>query len=132
MYERRVTELTLSEFMTYGPQREPGLEGKTLLRKTKDGKTINWTVESDEASCTLQEAFEKVNPSLGFNIELKFDDYIVYQQQQLKDTLQAILQVVFDHANERPVIFSTFQPDAALVVRKLQSTYPVCLLYLNS
>lgn len=125
IFEKRVTELSLSEFLTYGPQRELGLEGKTLLRKTKEGNFMNWAVESDEPACTLQEAFEKVNPSLGFNIELKFDDYIVYQQQQLTDVLQAILQVVFNHANERPIIFSTFQPDAALVVRQLQSTYPV-------
>ncbi|XP_057800521.1 glycerophosphodiester phosphodiesterase GDPD1, chloroplastic-like [Salvia miltiorrhiza] len=128
IYEKRVTELSLSEFLTYGPQRELGLEGKTLLRKTKDGKYLNWAVESDEPACTLQEAFEKVNPSLGFNIELKFDDYIAYQQQHITDVLQDILQVVFDHANERPVIFSTFQPDAALVVRRLQNTYPVFFL----
>ena len=128
IFEKRVTELSLAEFLTYGPQREAGLEGKNLLRKTKDGKIFNWAVESDEHACTLQEAFQKVNPSLGFNIELKFDDYIVYQHQHLTDVLQSILQVVFDHANERPVIFSTFQPDAALVVKKLQSTYPVFFL----
>ncbi|KAL1539913.1 Lysophospholipase D gdpd1 [Salvia divinorum] len=128
IYEKRVTELSLSEFLTYGPQRELGLEGKPLLRKTKDGKHLKWAVESDEHACTLQEAFEKVNPSLGFNIELKFDDYIVYQQHHLNDVLKAIVQVVVDHAKERPVIFSTFQPDAALLVKKLQNTYPVFFL----
>ena len=125
IYEKRVTDLSLSEFLTYGPQRELGLEGKPLLKKTKDGKHVNWTVQSDEHACTLQEAFEKVNPSLGFNIELKFDDYIVYQHQHLTDVLQTIMQVIIGHANERPVIFSTFQPDAALIIRKLQNTYPV-------
>ncbi|XP_042015217.1 glycerophosphodiester phosphodiesterase GDPD1, chloroplastic-like [Salvia splendens] len=128
IYEKRVTDLSLSEFLTYGPQRELGLEGKPLLRKTKDGKHVNWTVESDEHACTLREAFEKVNPSLGFNIELKFDDYIVYQHQDLTNVLQAILEVVIGHANERPVILSTFQPDAALIIRKLQNTYPVFFL----
>jgi glycerophosphodiester phosphodiesterase len=128
IYEKRVTELSLSEFISYGPQREPGLEEKTLLRKTKDGKIVNWTVETDDPACTLQEAFQDVTPSIGFNIELKFDDHIVYQQEYLNHALQAILQVVFDHAKERPVIFSTFQPDAALLVKKLQSTYPVFFL----
>lgn len=122
--------MSLSEFLSYGPQREADLEGKTLLRKTKDGKIVKWTVESDEPACTLQEAFQKVNPSLGFNIELKFDDYVVYQQEHLNNILQAILQVVVDHAKERPVIFSSFQPDAALLARKLQHTYPV--RFLNS
>ncbi|CAA0824611.1 Glycerophosphodiester phosphodiesterase GDPD1-chloroplastic [Striga hermonthica] len=128
IYEKRVTELSLSEFLSYGPQREPGSEGKTLLRKTKDGKIVNWDVETDDPACTLQEVFQKVVPSVGFNIELKFDDHIVYQQEYLNHVLQAVLKVVFDHAKERPVIFSTFQPDAALLVKKLQIAYPVFFL----
>ncbi|PIN01703.1 putative starch-binding protein [Handroanthus impetiginosus] len=129
IYEKRVTELTLSEFLSYGPQKESGLKGKKLMRKTKDGQILNWTVESDDSVCTLQEALEKVNPpSLGFNIELKFDDHIVYQQEYLIHVLQAILEVVFDHAKERPILFSSFQPDAALLVRKLQTKYPVYFL----
>ncbi|GFQ01098.1 glycerophosphodiester phosphodiesterase gdpd1 chloroplastic [Phtheirospermum japonicum] len=128
IYEKRVTELSLSEFIGYGPQREPGLDGKTLFRKTKDGKIVNWAVESDDSVCTLQEAFQKVIPSLGFNIELKFDDHIVYKHEYLTHVLQSILQVVSDHAKERPIIFSTFQPDAALLVKKLQSIYPVFFL----
>jgi len=36
--------------------------------------------------------------------------------------------VVFEYANDRPIIFSSFQPDAALLVKKLQSTYPVSTL----
>ncbi|KAL3813922.1 hypothetical protein ACJIZ3_015190 [Penstemon smallii] len=114
--EKRVTELSLSEFLAYGPQKESGVKGKTLLRKTKDGKIVNWGVESDDSFCTLQEAFQKVNPSLGFNIELKFDDCVVYKEEYLIQVLQATLQVVFDHAKGRPVIFSSFQPDAALLV----------------
>lgn len=37
-------------------------------------------------------------------------------------------QVVFEYAKDRPIIFSSFQPDAAQVMRKLQSTYPVSTL----
>ncbi|PQP94450.1 glycerophosphodiester phosphodiesterase GDPD1 chloroplastic-like [Prunus yedoensis var. nudiflora] len=81
-----------------------------------------------DSLCTLQEAFEQVEPSLGFNIELKFDDCIVYEQDYLINVFQAILQVVFNYAKDRPIIFSSFQPDAALVVKKLQSTYPVFFL----
>ncbi|KAL2529223.1 Glycerophosphodiester phosphodiesterase GDPD1 [Forsythia ovata] len=128
IYEKRVTELNLSEFLTYGPQRESGTVGKSLLRKTKDGKIVGWNVEADDSSCTLQEAFQKVNPSLGFNIELKFDDHIVYQEEFLINVLQAILQVVYENAKDRPIIFSSFQPDAALLVKKLQKTYPVFFL----
>ncbi|KAL5864545.1 hypothetical protein ACOSQ3_002059 [Xanthoceras sorbifolium] len=128
IFEKRVTELCLSEFLSYGPQKEAGKNGKTLLRKTKDGKIVSWNVETDDSVCTLQEAFQQVDTTLGFNIELKFDDHIVYQQDYLFRVLQAILQVVFEYAKDRPIIFSTFQPDAALLVRKLQTTYPVFFL----
>ncbi|KAJ0053595.1 hypothetical protein Pint_03051 [Pistacia integerrima] len=128
IFEKRVTELCLSEFLCYGPQKEHGKVGKTLLRKTKDGKIVDWNVETDDSLCTLQEAFQQVEPTLGFNIELKFDDHVVYQQDYLIRVLQAILKVVFEHAKDRPILFSTFQPDAALLVRKLQSVYPVFFL----
>ncbi|KAK9272079.1 hypothetical protein L1049_002448 [Liquidambar formosana] len=128
IFEKRVTELRLSEFLCYGHQREAGKVGKSLMRKTKDGKIVSWGVETDDSLCTLQEAFQKVEPSLGFNIEIKFDDHIVYQQDYLIHVLQVILQVVFEYAKDRPIIFSSFHPDAAQLVRKLQTTYPVFFL----
>ncbi|KAK9927539.1 hypothetical protein M0R45_024720 [Rubus argutus] len=119
--EKRVTELCLSEFLRYG---------NSLLRKNKDGQIVRWRVEKDDSLCTLQQVFDKVEPnSLGFNIEIKFDDYIVYEKDYLIRVLQSILQVVFEHAGDRPIIFSTFQPDAALLVKKLlHNTYPVFFL----
>ncbi|KAL2907068.1 Glycerophosphodiester phosphodiesterase GDPD1 chloroplastic [Bienertia sinuspersici] len=119
--EKRVTDLSLNEFLAYGPQKEAGKVSKPLLRKQKDGKILSWDVNNDDTLCTLQEAFDKVDPKLGFNIELKFDDHIVYQDDHIINVLQSVLQ-------DRPIIFSTFQPDAALVVRKLQGTYPVFFL----
>ncbi|GMI86269.1 Glycerophosphodiester phosphodiesterase 1, senescence-related gene 3 [Hibiscus trionum] len=116
------------EFLCYGPQKEAGKEGKCLYRKTKNGRFEKWNVETDDSLCTLQEAFQKVEPSLGFDIELKFDDYKVYQQDHLTHILQVILQVVFEFGRDRPIIFSTFQPDAAQLVRKLQNKYPVFFL----
>ncbi|KAG4927385.1 hypothetical protein JHK85_053871 [Glycine max] len=127
VFGKRITELSLSEFLSYGPQREDEKEGNVLLRK-KDGKIMQWDVEQDDPLCTLQEAFVKVEPTLGFNIELKFDDHIVYEQDYLVHVLQTILKVVFDYAKDRPIIFSTFQPDAAMLIRKLQTNYPVFFL----
>ncbi|KAJ6832574.1 glycerophosphodiester phosphodiesterase GDPD1, chloroplastic-like [Iris pallida] len=126
--EKRVTDLTLEEFFSYGPQKQPGKVGKPLLRKLKDGRIFNWNVETDSPFCTLEEAFQSVDSHLGFNIELKFDDNLVYQEKELDRILQTILQVVFQHAHDRPVVFSSFQPDAAQVMRKLQCVYPVYFL----
>jgi glycerophosphodiester phosphodiesterase len=66
--------------------------GKPLLRKMKDGRIVNWNVQTEDALCTLQETFEKVNPRLGFNVELKFDDNLEYQEEEFTRILQAILQ----------------------------------------
>ncbi|WOG81752.1 hypothetical protein DCAR_0100903 [Daucus carota subsp. sativus] len=126
--EKRVTDLYLSEFLAYGPQRDHTKTGKTLVRKTKEGKVWNWNVENDAPACTLQEVFQQVKPCLGFNIEVKFDDNIIYQKEYLAQVLQTIFQVVFENANDRPVIFSSFHPDAALLLKKMQSTYPVFFL----
>ncbi|XP_031491101.1 glycerophosphodiester phosphodiesterase GDPD1, chloroplastic-like [Nymphaea colorata] len=126
--EKRTTELTLAEFLCYGPQREPTIVGKSLLRKSTDGRVLSWKVENDDALCTLQEAFQKVESSLGFNIELKFDDGLTYSEEELLKTLQNILKVVFEYSQGRSIIFSSFQPDAALLVRKLQNSYPVFFL----
>ncbi|KAL6209762.1 hypothetical protein ACLB2K_020701 [Fragaria x ananassa] len=59
--EKRVTDITLSEFLSYGPQ-------------TELGKVVN------------------------------------------------------KHAKDRPIMFSSFQPDVVLMIRKLQSTYPIYFL----
>uniref|UniRef100_A0A1J3GL92 glycerophosphodiester phosphodiesterase n=1 Tax=Noccaea caerulescens TaxID=107243 RepID=A0A1J3GL92_NOCCA len=126
--ESRVTDLSLSEFLLYGPQRETEKTGKTLMRKSKEGKVLKWEVDLDDSLCTLQEAFERVEQSLGFNIELKFDDHTVYERESLVHVLGTVLQVVFDYGKDRPVIFSSFQPDAAQLIRELQSTYPVFFL----
>lgn len=134
--EKHVTDLYLEEFLSYGPQREPGKVGKSLLRKTDDGRVLKWNVDDDDSLCTLQEAFEKIDSRLGFNIELKFIDHAVYLARDLTHALEAVLKVVYEHANGRPVIFSTFQPDAAQLLRKLQTAYPVsrsfcCIRYLK-
>jgi hypothetical protein len=66
--------------------------GRPLLRKLKDGRILRWDVRSDDALCTLQEAFEDVDARVGFNVELKFDDDLLYQEEELTGILQAILK----------------------------------------
>ncbi|XP_020402476.1 glycerophosphodiester phosphodiesterase GDPD1, chloroplastic isoform X1 [Zea mays] len=161
VHERRVTDLLLEDFLSYGPQRESCKVSyllaiyffscevhecmlkaliyslsfalafqvsKPLLRRAGDGRVLNWTTEDDDSLCTLQEAFQRVSPRLGFNIELKFDDSIMYHRKDLQCALKAVLQVVFEHARNRPVFFSSFHPDAAQMMRELQSLYPVLFL----
>ncbi|CAL5433664.1 unnamed protein product [Camellia sinensis] len=51
------------------------------------------------------------------------DNDTVYEKRNLIHVIQAVLKVMFDHAKDRPIIFSTFHPVVALLARKLQSTY---------
>uniref|UniRef100_A0A453BVN7 glycerophosphodiester phosphodiesterase n=1 Tax=Aegilops tauschii subsp. strangulata TaxID=200361 RepID=A0A453BVN7_AEGTS len=89
---KRVTDLPLDEFLSYGPQKDQDKVGRPLLRKLKDGRTLMWDVRSDEPLCTLREAFEGVDARVGFNVELKFDDDLDYQEEELAGVLQAILK----------------------------------------
>ncbi|KAL3818726.1 hypothetical protein ACJIZ3_004631 [Penstemon smallii] len=128
MSEKKVTDINLHEFLSYGPQKEPQKMGKPLFRKSKDGRIFEWKVAEEDHLCTLQQVFQEIDPTLGFNIELKFDNNVIYKQEQLLRALKIVLQVVFEHSKDRPIIFSSFQPDAILLIRNLQSTYPVYFL----
>ncbi|PKA56904.1 hypothetical protein AXF42_Ash002207 [Apostasia shenzhenica] len=126
--EKRTTDLCLAEFLSYGPQEVPEKVGKPLLRKTKEGRIHNWKVEIEDKLCTFQEALQQVDSHLGFNVELKFDNRIAYTEEELTLVLHNILKVVDDYAGDRPILFSSFQPDAARLMKKLQSSYPVFFL----
>jgi hypothetical protein len=63
-----------------------------LFRKLNDGRVVRWDVQSDDALCTLQEALDGVDRRVGFNVELKFDDDVVYREMELTGILQAILK----------------------------------------
>ncbi|PKA59982.1 hypothetical protein AXF42_Ash009666 [Apostasia shenzhenica] len=126
--ERRVSDLSVEEFLSYGSQKQPGRTEKPLLRRAADGTVFEWVVKADDSLCTLDEAFQSVDPRLGFNIELKFDDDRFYQESDLAKTITIILRSVSASAGGRPVIFSTFHPDAARIVRMLQGDYPVFFL----
>lgn len=126
--EKKVTDLTLAEFLSYGPQRQPGRTCKSLLRKTENGEFLDWKVQQDDCFCTLKDAFCEVDSSLGFNVELKFDDDFIYEEKVLVRVLEQILKVVFKYAKQRSIIFSSFHPDAASLMRMLQNIYPVFFL----
>ncbi|CAN7043095.1 unnamed protein product [Brassica rapa subsp. trilocularis] len=78
--EKRITEMALHEFLSYGPQKD-GANVKPMFRKTKDGRIFEWKVVKDDPLCILQDAFVKVKRSVGFNIELKFDDILCMEKK---------------------------------------------------
>lgn len=71
----------------------------------------------DSPFATLKEAFRRVPPGIGFNVEVKYptiDEFFQHQMQylpEINDFCDQILAVVFEEAGERPVLFSSFHPD---------------------
>ncbi|KAH7285529.1 hypothetical protein KP509_33G032100 [Ceratopteris richardii] len=128
---RRVGDLTLEEFQQIGYQKDSKKIDKVLYRKTCDGSYSQWIMSVDDGLCTLRDAFEQVLPSVGFNIELKFDDYNVLSHQELKFSIDAILKVVKECCLGRKIFFTSFHPDAAVMLRRHESNHPVSSYHLH-
>ncbi|CAB3405209.1 unnamed protein product [Caenorhabditis bovis] len=83
---------------------------------------------------TLVEALTKVDPDVGFNVEVKYpmmqnnglhecDHY--FERNQFVDI---ILADVLNHAGSRRIMFSSFDPDICSMVATKQNKYPVLFL----
>ncbi|KAL6071617.1 Glycerophosphocholine phosphodiesterase gpcpd1 [Balamuthia mandrillaris] len=83
---------------------------------------------------TLQEVFDYVPEEVGLNIEVKYPVPLVGERdaddwEDRNEYADAILKVVFDNHNDnRKIVFSTFDPDMATILRKKQPKYPVLFL----
>lgn len=125
---KRISELTVEEFLSIGFQKNPLTVGKVLLRKAVEGSFTAWSTSINDSLCTLQDAFEQVSPSVGFNIELKFDDKEPTSESEIRRTIDATLQIVTRCGENRKLYFSSFHPDAVQILRREQSAYPVFFL----
>ncbi|KAG0580716.1 hypothetical protein KC19_4G193800 [Ceratodon purpureus] len=125
---RHIGDLTLEEFRAIGPQSDASKVGQVLYRKAADGTIGLWTEDVEDPMCTLKEAFTEVQPSVGFNIEVKFDDDGNTSEEELHRVIDAVLEDVRQFANGRMIYFSSFHPDAVQIIRKKMSKYPVFFL----
>ncbi|KAH9307304.1 hypothetical protein KI387_035215, partial [Taxus chinensis] len=125
---RRIGDLTLEEYLSLGFQAD-GLEIQwPLVRKASDGSICRWIVSVEDCLCTLKDAFERIPLTVGFNIELKFDDEAEVPRADLRRVISVVLREVEMYGRSRKVFYSSFHPDAADLVRKMQSEYPVLFL----
>eukprot|EP00743_Colponemidia_sp_Colp-15_P006958 GILK01007509.1.p1 GENE.GILK01007509.1~~GILK01007509.1.p1 ORF type:complete len:805 (+),score=137.89 GILK01007509.1:154-2568(+) len=87
---------------------------------------------------TLEELFSNVPPHVGFNIEIKYPVLPLHKdllredawlsEFDLNDFLDEILKCVFEHAGNRKIMFSCFDPDVCTFLRLKQPKYPVFFL----
>lgn len=89
---------------------------------------------------TLEETFKEVPLHTGFNVEVKWpnlyvdgswdDDVNAEHYFDINEFLDKILDVVFDHAGKRRVVFSSFCANLVAILKRKQNRYPV--LFLNN
>ena len=84
---------------------------------------------------TLEEMFTKLPEHVGFNIEMKYPMLHESEEQEmdtyaveLNSFVDTVLTKVYDRARNRPVIFSSFNPDICLLLSFKQPSIPILFL----
>lgn len=84
---------------------------------------------------TLEELFEKLPKSVGFNIELKYPMLFESEQEEmdtyaveLNSFVDTVLQQAYDLGQGRNMLFSSFNPDVCLLLSFKQPSIPVLFL----
>ncbi|KAL8731180.1 MAG: hypothetical protein Q9166_003587 [cf. Caloplaca sp. 2 TL-2023] len=84
---------------------------------------------------TLEEMFKKLPGHVGFNIEMKYPMLHESEEQEmdtyaveLNSFVDTVLTKVYDLGHNRPIIFSSFNPDICLLLSFKQPSIPVLFL----
>jgi len=83
---------------------------------------------------SLETALTNLDMDCGFNIEIKFSQQMKDGRQEHKQMMEMnlfidqVLKTVFNHGDERKIIFSSFAPDVCSMLVSKQNRYPVLLL----
>ncbi|KAL8831834.1 MAG: hypothetical protein Q9170_005130 [Blastenia crenularia] len=84
---------------------------------------------------TLEEIFRKLPEHVGFNIEMKYPMLHESEEQEmdtyaveLNSFVDTVLTKVYDLGNNRPIIFSSFNPDICLLLSFKQPSIPILFL----
>ncbi|KAL8857436.1 MAG: hypothetical protein Q9178_005930 [Gyalolechia marmorata] len=84
---------------------------------------------------TLEEMFKKLPQHVGFNIEMKYPMLHESEEQEmdtyaveLNSFVDTVLTKVYDLGHDRPIIFSSFNPDICLLLSFKQPSIPVLFL----
>ncbi|KAK9365836.1 GDPD-domain-containing protein [Lipomyces kononenkoae] len=110
------------------------------LKFTRDFKTKGFKGNSRGLSIqapftTLEAVFKTLPKNVGFNIECKYPMLDESQAEDMDDLaielnqwVDSVLKLVYDHADGRDIIFSSFHPDVCLMLSLKQPSIPVLFL----
>ncbi len=84
---------------------------------------------------TLEDLFKKLQPHVGFNIEMKYpmlsesqDEDMDWYAVELNSFVDTVVTKVYDLGEGRNIIFSSFNPDICLLLSFKQPSIPVLFL----
>lgn len=136
-----INRLTLEQFKSLRADDDSSRREKPKLTRAWSDTDLTKPSSHQRASsnawvqaplATLKETFELSPSLLGFNVEIKYPlDLKENSHLVPEDTnhfVDTILQSVFDHAGDRPIIFSSFHPEVCRLVALKQAQYPVLFL----
>ncbi|CDH17055.1 related to Glycerophosphodiester phosphodiesterase GDE1 [Zygosaccharomyces bailii ISA1307] len=114
------------------------LENRMRLTRTykKNNFKGNFRGHSIASSfVTLKELFKKIPQNVGFNIECKYPMADEAEQEdigqiavEMNHWVDTVLKVVYDNANGRDIIFSSFHPDVCVMLSLKQPSIPILFL----
>lgn len=103
------------------------IKKRPLLSDTSSSMAIH------DSYPTLRETLEKVPPNIGFNVEIKYpveDEIVKHNLRPVNRNiyLDCILWEIYEHAKDRFIVFSSFDPEICLMLAAKQPHYPVFFL----
>lgn len=90
--------------------------------------------ESNRPFPTLEEVFDQVDETCGFNLEVKWPQMLesgkmeARRYREINDFVDRIIRVVEKHARNRKVILESFDADLVIMLRLKQTRFPVIFL----
>jgi len=123
-----VKELTLSQLQSLKVYHV-----KECDRSSKFGDDAD-ADERHQPFPTLQQAFQHLDPHVGFNVEIKWTmkrkdgTYELNHPFELNLYLDIILRSILQYGESRKIVLSCFHPDICTMLRLKQNKYPVLFL----
>lgn len=102
--------------------------------QTREQKFFDEHIEDHQPFPQLCEALDRIDSSVGFNIEIKWSQERIdgtHESSVMVDRnlyLDCILDVVLAKAGDRRIVFSCFDADICTMLRNKQNIYPVMFL----
>ncbi|MCJ1473296.1 Glycerophosphocholine phosphodiesterase [Lambiella insularis] len=120
--------------------KDDALDMSERMKHTKDFKMKGFKANSrgnfiQAPFTTLEEMFKELPETIGFNIEMKYPMLYESEEQEmdtyaveLNSFVDTVLATVYDRAQKRNIIFSSFNPDICLLLSFKQPSIPILFL----